>query len=66
MSVADVLRILGWVQVGTRRGHGQYKHPSRRGRLTVAGNPGDGLAPGSLESLLKQSGYSIPPRGERR
>jgi predicted RNA binding protein YcfA (HicA-like mRNA interferase family) len=66
MSVADALRILGWVQVGTQRGHGQYKHPRRRGRLTIAGNPGDGLAPGALESVLKQSGYVIPAAGLKR
>jgi predicted RNA binding protein YcfA (HicA-like mRNA interferase family) len=61
MKVADVLRILGWywvrgaaVHCGERR---QFKHPKKPGRLTVAGNADDSLAPGALESILKQSGY---------
>ena len=61
MKVADVLRILGWYWVrsgdgscGERR---QFKHPKKPGRLTVAGSAEDSLAPGALESILKQSGY---------
>jgi predicted RNA binding protein YcfA (HicA-like mRNA interferase family) len=63
MKVADVLRILGWYRVGARGEHRQFKHPKTPGRLTVAGRPTDGLAPGALESVLKQSGYRI---GESR
>ena len=34
----------------------QYKHPTKPGRVTVAGPPGDDLAPGTWKSILKQSG----------
>ncbi|TFG80698.1 MAG: addiction module toxin, HicA family [Chromatiales bacterium] len=34
----------------------QYKHPSRPGRVTVPAKPSDDLAPGTLGSILKQSG----------
>jgi predicted RNA binding protein YcfA (HicA-like mRNA interferase family) len=59
MKVRDVLQMLqsdGWFQVATRGSHRQFKHPSKPGRVTVAGKPGDDLAPGTLNSILKQSG----------
>ena len=59
MKVKDVIRLLegeGWFLVATRGGHRQYKHPVRPGRVTVAGKPSDDLAPGTLNSILKQSG----------
>ena len=59
MKVRDVIRLLegeGWFLVATRGSHRQYKHPVRPGRVTVAGKPSDDLAPGTLNSILKQSG----------
>jgi predicted RNA binding protein YcfA (HicA-like mRNA interferase family) len=59
MKVRDVMRMLeddGWRLVATRGSHRQYKHPTKSGRVTVAGKPSDDLAPGTLRSILKQSG----------
>lgn len=59
MKVGEMLRRLhedGWLLVATRGSHRQYKHPSKPGRVTVAGKPGDDLAAGTLNSILKQSG----------
>jgi predicted RNA binding protein YcfA (HicA-like mRNA interferase family) len=59
MKVKDVSRLLegeGWFLVATRGSHRRYKHPVRPGRVTVAGKPSDDLAPGTLNSILKQSG----------
>jgi len=59
MKVAEVLRLLsrdGWYLAATRGSHRQYKHPSKPGRVTVSGRPGEDLAPGTLGSILKQSG----------
>jgi len=59
MKVRDIIRLLegeGWFLVATRGSHRQYKHPVRPGRVTVAGKPSDDLAPGTLNSILKQSG----------
>jgi predicted RNA binding protein YcfA (HicA-like mRNA interferase family) len=59
MKVRDVLRLLaddGWVLVRTRGSHQQYKHESKPGLVTVAGQPSDDLAPGTLNSILKQAG----------
>lgn len=59
MKVGEMLRRLhedGWLLVATRGSHRQYKHPSKQGRVTVAGKPGDDLAAGTLNSILKQAG----------
>jgi predicted RNA binding protein YcfA (HicA-like mRNA interferase family) len=51
MKVADVLRLLhddGWQLVATKGSHRQFKHPTKRGRVTVSGKPVDDLAPGML------------------
>ena len=59
MKVRELIRMLeaeGWFLVATRGSHRQYKNPSRPGRVTIAGKPGDDLAPGTLNSIMKQSG----------
>jgi predicted RNA binding protein YcfA (HicA-like mRNA interferase family) len=59
MKVRDIIRLLeeqGWFLVATRGSHRQYKHLVRPGRVTVAGKPSDDLAPGTFNSILKQSG----------
>jgi predicted RNA binding protein YcfA (HicA-like mRNA interferase family) len=59
MKVRDILRRIeedGWYQVRQRGSHRQFKHPVKTGVVTIAGKPGDDLAPGTLNSILKQSG----------
>ena len=59
MKVAEVMRLLaqdGWYIAATRGSHRQLKHLSKPGRVTVPGKPSDDLAPGTLNSILKQSG----------
>jgi predicted RNA binding protein YcfA (HicA-like mRNA interferase family) len=59
MKVSEVLRMLyddGWYLVATRGSHRQLKHLTKPGRVTVAGKPSDGVAPGTLDSILKQAG----------
>ena len=46
----------GWVEVSRRGSHRQLKHPIKSGRVTVPGKPSDDLAPGTLNSILKQAG----------
>lgn len=58
MKVNDILARLqedGWYLVATRGSHRQFKHPAKLGRVTVAGKPSDDLAPGTLNSILKQA-----------
>jgi len=59
MKVRQVLRMLkddGWVLARQRGGHRQFKHAMKRGLVTVAGKSSDELAPGTLNSILKQAG----------
>ena len=59
MTVREVLEVIkndGWFDVATRGSHRQFKHPTKPGRVTVAGKPSDDLAPGTLNSILKQAG----------
>lgn len=59
MNVRRVLRLLeqdGWYLVRVRGSHRQYKQPIKPGLVTVAGKPGEDLAPGTLDSILKQAG----------
>ena len=59
MKVRDVLRTLGedgWFLVATRGSHRQFKHATKVGRVTVPGKPNDDLAPGTLNSIMKQAG----------
>ena len=46
----------GWYLARSRGSHRQYKHPTKPGLVTVAGKPGDDVAPGTLNSILKQAG----------
>ncbi len=55
-EVLDMLKLDGWHILVTRGSHRQFKHPSKPGRVTVAGKPSDDLAPGTLSSILKQAG----------
>lgn len=59
MKVREVVRMLrrdGWVLVRIRGSHHQYKHPVKKGLVTIPGRPGDELAFGTLRSILKQAG----------
>ncbi len=59
MKIREVVKLIeqdGWQIVRTRGSHRQFKHPDKPGLVTVPGNPGDELAPGTLNSILKQAG----------
>jgi predicted RNA binding protein YcfA (HicA-like mRNA interferase family) len=59
MKVKEIIKMIeedGWYLARTRGSHRQYKHASKAGLVTVPGKPGDDLAPGTLNSVLKQSG----------
>ena len=59
MKVSEILRMLHddkWYLVATRGDHRQFKHLTKPGRVTVPGKPSDDLAPGTLNSILKQAG----------
>jgi predicted RNA binding protein YcfA (HicA-like mRNA interferase family) len=57
MKIRDVIKLIetkGWYEVPHSSGsHHQVKHPTKPGRVTIAGHPGDDLAPGTLNSIFK-------------
>ena len=58
-KVREVVALIeddGWQIVATRGSHRQYRHPRKPGRVTVAGKLSDDMAPGTLNSILKQAG----------
>jgi predicted RNA binding protein YcfA (HicA-like mRNA interferase family) len=51
VKVKDLIKLIendGWYQVRTRGDHRQYKHPHKRGLVTVSGHPGDEVLPRTL------------------
>lgn len=59
MKVRDLIDKLledGWQLVVTRGSHRQLKHPTKPGRVTVAGHPSLEMSKGTLSSILKQAG----------
>ncbi|MEW6716866.1 MAG: type II toxin-antitoxin system HicA family toxin [Chloroflexota bacterium] len=68
MKVRDAIKLIeadGWYLVATKGSHRQYKHPTKPGRVTIAGHPSDDLAPGTLNSILKQAQLKRPKNSER-
>jgi predicted RNA binding protein YcfA (HicA-like mRNA interferase family) len=58
-KVREAIRLIerdGWHQVKSKGGHRQFKHPTKPGRVTIAGQESDDLAPKTFESILKQAG----------
>jgi predicted RNA binding protein YcfA (HicA-like mRNA interferase family) len=59
MKVREAIRLIeddGWYIVATRGSHRQYNHPTKPGRVTIAGKPSDDLASGTRNSIMKQAG----------
>ncbi|MCY3941489.1 MAG: type II toxin-antitoxin system HicA family toxin [Gammaproteobacteria bacterium] len=59
MKVRHVIRLIkadGWYQVRMRGSHRQFRHPEKRGLVTVAGHSGDELAIGTLSNIRRQAG----------
>jgi predicted RNA binding protein YcfA (HicA-like mRNA interferase family) len=59
MKISEILEILkkdGWILVKTTGSHRQFKHPTKSGKVTVAGKPSKDLYPETLNSIFKQAG----------
>ena len=58
MTSAQVIALLesdGWFLVSTRGSHRQYKHPEKKGRVTVP-HPKKDWPLGTLRQIYKQAG----------
>jgi len=59
MKVRQIISMIerdGWHRVDAKGGHRQYKHPSKKGRVTISGHANDDVHPKTLNSILKQAG----------
>ena len=58
MKIRDIIKMIeddGWYIAATRGSHRQYKHPTKPGRVTIAGHPSHDVAAGTLNSILMQA-----------
>ncbi len=61
MKYRELIKMLetdGWMKVAQKGSHRQYKHPAKKGRVTVAGKPNEDVYPKMLKSIMKQAGLS--------
>jgi len=59
MKVREVIQLLekhGWKEMRSKGSHRHFKHPQRAHLITVPGNDGKELAPGTLNAILKEAG----------
>jgi len=59
MKVRDAIKMIerdGWRKVNQEGSHRHYKHPSKPGKVTVAGHAAEDVPPKTLKSILKQAG----------
>jgi predicted RNA binding protein YcfA (HicA-like mRNA interferase family) len=59
-KVKEVIKLLeqdGWELHSIRGDHRQYKHPTRKGRVTVRGKESETLSQFLLNSIWKQAGW---------
>lgn len=58
MKVRDVIKRLeadGWYRIYAKGGHRQFKHPSKKGRVTVAGQLSVDVPVKTLKSIWRQA-----------
>lgn len=58
MNFKEMLKIIekdGWYLVAQKGSHRQYKHLTKKGRVTLAGKPSDDVAKGTANSIFKQA-----------
>ena len=59
MNVREIIKLLeadGWYKIKAKGGHRQYKHPMKRGRVTVPGQMSADLDKKTEKSILRQAG----------
>ncbi|MBI3822925.1 MAG: type II toxin-antitoxin system HicA family toxin [Planctomycetes bacterium] len=59
MKVREIIRLIeadGWYRIKSKSGHRQYKHPVKRGRVTVPGQMSADLDQKTQKSILRQAG----------
>lgn len=52
----------GWQLSRQRGSHRQYSHPTKPGKVTIAGHPNDDVPKGTAANILRQAGLKRPNR----
>lgn len=59
MKVRELIKLIeedGWYYIKTKGSHRQFKHPRKKGKVTVPGKMGKDVPKGTRNSVLKQAG----------
>jgi len=59
-KVSNVLTMLkedGWVLDSYEGSHRQFKHPTKKGKVTLNGKPSENLSQFILNNIFKQAGW---------
>lgn len=51
------IQLDGWEKVAQKGSHVQFKHPTKKGRVTIP-HPNKDLPKGTVKSILKQAGIA--------
>ncbi|WP_334316009.1 type II toxin-antitoxin system HicA family toxin [Taurinivorans muris] len=60
-SSKEIIKILeqdGWYEVNCTGGHHQFRHPTKKGRVTVS-HPYEDIPPSTLKSIFKQANIEL-------
>lgn len=58
MKVREIIKIVkadGWFLVETEGSHRQFKHATKKGRVTIPGHLNDDVRAGTLASIYRQA-----------
>ncbi|MBE9077505.1 type II toxin-antitoxin system HicA family toxin [Romeria aff. gracilis LEGE 07310] len=58
-EIISRLKVDGWVLVDTKGSHQQFKHPNKKGRVTVP-HPKKSLPIGTVRSIARQASWDWP------
>jgi predicted RNA binding protein YcfA (HicA-like mRNA interferase family) len=59
VKIREVIKLIEgdrWYLARTKGDHRQYKHPVKKGLVTISGKLSDDVDKGTLNSILKQAG----------
>jgi predicted RNA binding protein YcfA (HicA-like mRNA interferase family) len=63
MKFREIVRLIeqdGWELSRTRGSHRQYTHPTKPGKVTIAGHPSQDVPKGTAANILRQAGLKRP------
>lgn len=63
MKFREIIRLIeedGWTLTRQRGSHRQYSHPTKPGKVTIAGHPNKDVPKGTAANILRQAGLKRP------